>query len=371
MMSEEIKKKIVFFGCPLDCDEKEESIREKLESEAAPGESDDPYDPVMAMIRNEVSTELWSEEGSIKVPGWLRPNPPSEDRERVNVGEFVGFTDRDGCLEFASQVRQLVSDSILPHIPCMIAVDHSMTGGVIEALSDRYGSEHLTLVMLDSHTDAIPVPVVSEAIQYDVDTNPETLYHRNDPFLYNRPDSYNASSFLHGLLDRDILLPEQVFIVGVSDYPPKRAFRLKDPRVARYVGAYTGLKRRGVTIVTKNECLVSPSKLKNLLRRIDTTYVYVSMDMDIGARNAVEGVRFRDRQGLQEKQIYRIADALRAFFSTGIELAGLDVTEINPRRAGRVFSSKEDATYRIAANLIRKVAFGMEAVPSDRSYARV
>jgi len=366
MMSEEIKKKVVFFGCPLDCDEKEESVREKLQSEAIPGESDDPYDPLMAMIRSEVSTELWSEKGSIKVPGWLRPNPPSDDRLRVNVGEFVGFTDRDGCLEFASKVRQLVADGILPHIPCMIAVDHSMTGGVLEALSDRYGSEHLSLVMLDSHTDAIPVPVVSEAIRYDVDTNPETLYNREDPFLYNRTDSYNAGSFLLGLLDRGVLIPEQVFMIGVSDYPPKRAFRIKDPRVVRFVGAYSDLKSRGVTIVTKSECLTSPSKLKNLLRRIDTSHVYISVDMDIGARNALEGVRFRDRQGLQEKQIYRLADALRDLLSSGIELAGLDITEINTRRAGRFFSSKEDATYRIAANLIRKLAFGIETVPSDR-----
>ncbi|MBI4777005.1 MAG: arginase family protein [Deltaproteobacteria bacterium] len=367
MMSEETRKKIVFFGCPLDCDEKEESVREKLEFEALPGESDDPYDPVMAMIRNEVPAELWSEKGSMQVPGWLRPHPPSGDRERVNVHEFVGFTDRNGCLEFASEIRRRVVDDILPHIPCMIAVDHSMTGGVIEALSEHYGSEHLSLVALDSHTDAIPVPVVSEAIQYDLDTNPGTLYDRDDPFLHNRPDSYNAGSFLLGLLDRGIVLPRQVFVLGVSDYPPKRAFRIKDPRVARFVGAYSDLKRRGVTIVTKNECLTSPSKLEHLLRRIDTSYVYISVDMDIGARNALEGVRFRDRQGLQEKQMYHLANALRKLLSAGIELAGLDITEINPRRAGRLFSSKKDATYRIAANLIRKVAFGMEAVPADRS----
>jgi arginase family enzyme len=48
------------------------------------------------------------------------------------------------------------------------------------------------------------------------------------------------------------------------------------------------------------------------------------------------------------------------FVSKDIQLAGMDVTEINPRRAGRNFASGQDRTYRIAANLIKRIAFNIQ-----------
>jgi arginase family enzyme len=77
--------------------------------------------------------------------------------------------------------------------------------------------------------------------------------------------------------------------------------------------------------------------------------VYVSVDMDIGARNALAGVRFLDRQGLSEPQLFRLLDYLDVLFQRGVKLAGLDLTEFNPRRAGR------DSTYQIAAAIIKKL----------------
>jgi arginase family enzyme len=255
-------------------------------------------------------------------------------------------------------VERFVSERILPRIPCMIGVDHSLTAGAFKAVSDHYGKENVALIVLDSHTDAVPMSVLADAIQYDIDNNPASLHDRHDPFLYNRADSVNASSFIHHLLAEGTVLPENLFLIGVGDYPEKRALRIKDPRIARYVGVYRKMKQDGVTLLTKKDCASSPTKLKTLLRKLKTACVYISVDMDIGARNAVEGVRFRDRQGLQEKQIYRIAEAIGHLFSQRVRLAGLDITEINPRRAGGMFSSGQDKTYRIAANLIGKIAFG-------------
>jgi hypothetical protein len=42
----------------------------------------------------------------------------------------------------------------------------------------------------------------------------------------------------------------------------------------------------------------------------------------------------------------------------------MDITEINPRRAGRNFASGQDRTYRIAANLIKRIAFNLN--PTSR-----
>jgi arginase family enzyme len=77
--------------------------------------------------------------------------------------------------------------------------------------------------------------------------------------------------------------------------------------------------------------------------------------LDIGARNGIEGVRFLERQGLNQRQIYRIVDFLKSLLSNRVQLAGMDLTEINPRIAGGHPSTGEDQTYRIGANIIKKL----------------
>lgn len=353
------QQKVVFFGCPLDCDEKHDAIEEKLAGAHPSGTSDDPLDHILDLIRREVPAELWEAKGSLEVPSWLRPLPQGPDRMKLVVGEFIRFMDQDGCRQTASEVDEFVTREVLPDVPCLVAVDHSLTGGVIKALARHLGEENLSLIVVDSHTDALPMSLLEGAIQYDMDTNPNSVYDRNDPFLYNRTDSYNASSFIHHLLEEEILVPANLYLIGISDYPEKRALRLKDPRIARYTGIYSGLKRRGAKVITKQECLTKPSKLKALLKKNKTPYIYVSIDMDIGASNALEGVRFRNWKGLSEKQIYKLVGLICDVVSEDIQLAGMDITEINPRRAGQNLASGPDRTYRIAANLIKRVAFNL------------
>jgi hypothetical protein len=55
------EKKVVFFGCPLDSDEKDDSIQEKLSINGPRGENDDPYSFIMELIRQEVDSEFWEE----------------------------------------------------------------------------------------------------------------------------------------------------------------------------------------------------------------------------------------------------------------------------------------------------------------------
>jgi arginase family enzyme len=354
------EKKVVFFGCPLDSDERHESVQEKLSCIDSMHEGDDPYPLVMDFIRNEVDHLLWEEIGSLDVPEWLRPIPPPTEKGHMTVDNFAAFIDKDGCRSFAEMLAEHVVAEIYPQIPCMMAVDHSLSGGVVKKLMEHYRQEDTSLIILDSHTDAVPVAVLSGAIQYDMETNPDTVYDPSDPFLKNRPESFNASSFLYHLLEEGIVEPSNLYIIGISDYPPKRSFRIKDERIRRYVGFYSDLKRQGVTLITKKDLTSSPSKVRTILSRIETPFLYVSIDMDVGARNALDGVRFRDRQGLNEKQIYGIADALQAILSKGTELIGMDLAEFNPRRAGPGPFSDTDRTYRIAANLIRKLCFGLD-----------
>lgn len=139
---------------------------------------------------------------------------------------------------------------------------------------------------------------------------------------------------------------------------PKHAFRIKDPRVENHVRIFSELKRKGVTLITKKDLVISPSRIRHILNGIKTPYVYISIDMDIGARNAVEGVRFLERQGLNEDQIYQWVEALRGILSSGIRLAGMDLSEMNPRKAGQALPGGGiDRTYRIAANILKRLLF--------------
>lgn len=67
------------------------------------------------------------------------------------------------------------------------------------------------------------------------------------------------------------------------------------------------------------------------------------------------GIRFLERQGLNRRQIYRITDFLRNLLSSWVRFANMDLTEINPRKASGHLIIGENQTYRIAANMIKKL----------------
>ncbi|MGD9973059.1 MAG: arginase family protein [Desulfatirhabdiaceae bacterium] len=358
-MTEMLKKQIVFLGCPLDSDEKFDAIDEKRNGAWTTGICDDPLNEVLSFIRQEVQLDLWQTAGTVEIPPWLGSKPCDEERSNITTENMVAFIDENGCKRIASDVARFVSTQILPDIPCLIGIDHSLTGGAYQAVAEFYGRDNVSLIVIDSHTDAVPMSTLSDAIQYDVANNPHSVHDPKDPFLYNRTDSYNASSFIHHMVAEKIVHPKNLFLLGVSDFPEKKSFRIKDPRISRFVNVYADLKRAGAKLVTKQECLLMPQKLKTLLKQVSTPYIYVSIDMDIGAMNALEGVRFRNWKGLGEAQIYKLIDPLKTLLSQKTQLAGMDIMEIDPRRAGALLPSGSDRTYRIAANLIKKIAFGL------------
>lgn len=349
------QKQVVFLGCPLDPDERQEAVEQKLADAGAGAGRDDPYQRVLALIRDEVDQAGWREAGCLDVPPWLRPMPPLGEMGGMVVDNFVQFIDGQGCRAAAQALGQMLDEQAADGVPCLIAVDHSLTGGVLQRLAARYGPENITCVVLDSHLDAVPTPLTSGAIAYDLETNPQSVYDASDPFIAGRPDSYNASSFLHHLIADGVVLAGNLIVAGISDYPPKRAFRIKDPRIQAFTRAYSGLRNQGARILTKKDLAGGAGKLAAVLSQVKTPYLYVSIDMDIGALNALEGVRFRNWTGIGEKQIYGLARAIAKATDGGPELIGLDVTEFNPRLA-----DPPDRTYRIAANLIEMLVFGIE-----------
>jgi len=210
-------KKIKFFGCPMDCDEKHDSIQEKFHKTWIVQGYDDPFDGVMEYLDSDLPKDTWDNLGSLPVPAWLGPKPNSKEQPNINTEHFISFIDSNGCKKFADKTDQFVTEQILPHIPCLIGIDHSLTGGVYSALARYYDKKNLSLIIIDSHTDAIPMSVLAGAIQYDMETNTSSVHDSNDPFLYNRPDSYNASSFVHTLIKEKQVDPKNLYIIGAND----------------------------------------------------------------------------------------------------------------------------------------------------------
>jgi len=121
----------------------------------------------------------------------------------------------------------------------------------------------------------------------------------------------------------------------------------------RYVESFAALRKRGVKLLTKADIIAAPSKIKSHIASINTPYLYVSVDMDIGARNALEGVRFTDRAGLNESQILAITREIGKTLKGKVALAAMDLCEFNPRTELLASAHSQDRTLPIAAEIIK------------------
>lgn len=344
-------KRIALFGCSLDPDEREQSILRKvkyiLSSRPSKGNNLDPYDAISYLITQFTkNTSIFYSKGKVEVETWLRPFPSFSDLPLLSVPNFVAFIDSNGCLEYANRVAKFVKANILPDIPFLIGVDHSMSGGVLKALSEIYGRDNILAIFVDSHFDGISLPIKLGLIHYDIETNPDTIYSKNDLYLYDRADSYNTESFIKFLINERIILPENTICIGISNYPTAEAFKVKDARVKNYIREFTVMQEKGVCIIRKEDLRNDPAVLKKLFKNRDIKYVYVSVDMDIGANAVTQGVRFSNGYiGMNVDQIRKITNEIRNFALERGSLIGIDLMEINMYTA-------DESTYALALTII-------------------
>jgi arginase family enzyme len=350
------QRRIALFGCPLDPDEREQYIQRKvryvLSSKSLKRNCYmDPYDVIFGLITNfaKKSGLIFCGKGKVDVETWLTPFPLLSDLPLLNVPNFVAFIDTNGCQDYAAKVCEFTKTNILPDVPLLIGVDHSMTGGVLKALSEIYGKNNILAVFIDSHFDGISLPIKLGLIHYDIETNPKTIYRKNDPYIYDRADSYNTESFIKFLIKEQVILPENIVCIGISNYPPLKAFSLNDTRVKNYIREFTALQERGVTIIKKEDLRRDPTVLKNLFKNRDIEHLYVSVDMDIGANAATKGVRFSNGYiGLKTDEICKIISEIRNFALKKGSLIGMDLMEIDTYTA-------DESTYTLALTIIEKL----------------
>ena len=94
----------------------------------------------------------------------------------------------------------------------------------------------------------------------------------------------------------------------------KRCKNAKDQRIREYYEFYKKFEDDGVTILPKNKLKANfEISLKKIFEKIKTPYIYISVDIDIGSRQALTGARFIDYLGLEESEIYKIIDKLNKY----------------------------------------------------------
>ncbi|MGQ9759902.1 MAG: arginase family protein, partial [Candidatus Methanomethylicaceae archaeon] len=294
--------------------------------------------------------------GEIKVESWLSIYPTTEDLPMLTTANFGAFLDSDGCREYKEKVKSYVRDL---DRPLMIGIDHSLTGGVVEALKERM--DDFTLVLFDSHFDGVPSPVRNGLIGYMMENSPdyERFGYRPTDYVFSaigRKNSYNSGSFLYHLINEGIIGARDVVVFGALDYPSEKMERVQDPRVKEFVQVYKNLEEEGVTIVHRG--IIDSLGVEEAINRVMVVRgknVYVSVDLDIGSRSALMGAKFTDIEGLKEAEIYK---AVGTMYWRNSNIIGLDLMELNPWTAGADKEGIRDRTYNICGNIIRILSEG-------------
>jgi arginase family enzyme len=344
------------FGVALDVSDDPFSIQLKLASMWArqQGRCLAPEDPYEAIIER-----LGSSKGSIPhvgrfpLPSWISPRPDSLDRQLVTQEHMKKFLDEDGCLKLADKIKGFVSDQILPDLPVMIGIDHSATGGVVWALSDALGPENLTVVVLDRHFDALPLSLRMEPL---LGKSPHQIAGAENAFpIVPDSDLYCCGNFWSYLIDKGVILPENLLFIGVADYPADEV----GPEWEAFRDAYLAFEKQGCSFfpLKEFEGPYEGSLNSFLAARITTPYLYVSLDLDIGSYRCVHAARYMDGPGINRKALMHIANAIARGCRDGrFRLCGLDVMEFNIHLLGITGKhGVQDMTVPLACDFIRAV----------------
>jgi len=319
---------VKLFGAALDALDdpervglKQAYVQARKAGRLPPGLPDDPFDALapalVAAGRGQVK-----DAGKLALPGWLTPRPGPEEEHRVTRAGYGAFL-RDGRIrEWTDALARFVAREILPDVPCMIAVDHAMTAGPLRALASRHGARALAVVVLDAHFDAVPwelrLPAPGPA------PGPMAL----PPGTHG---GHGCGSFLAGLLDEGVLVPENLFVAGVADFPSPGA------TAPAYERAYLSFLERGVRVYPRDRAAHPgfPGELERALWQCPGSRLYVSLDADAGALTCMNAVRFLDARGLPETRLLALATVLRNLIEEGrFRLAGLDVAEVDVHLLG-------------------------------------
>jgi len=281
----------------------------------------DPYDAVTGSMAAALEKRGIEPFGKFPIPSWLWPKPGAADLPYITPRNMADFFESDSLVEIAGELKSFVRDNIFPEMPVMVGIDHSATAGVVSALAERYGPEKLTVVVLDQHFDAIPLSVrLKGAAQADPGFMPGTAVGFSDRFC--------CGNFWAYLMDDGIILPQNLLLIGVADYPQKG----EDLQENSFRDAYLEFESRGCKFFPRSRFDSQYlDSLSGFLRdNIHAPNVYVSLDLDVGSYEGTYAARYMERPGIGAQDILEVADIIAKECRSGrFKLAGLDVMEFN------------------------------------------
>jgi arginase family enzyme len=277
------------------------------------------------------------------------------------------FIAKGGLLETTKRLQDFVEKKIFPAFPVMVGVDHSVTGGVISALAKRYSPEMLTIVVLDRHFDAIPLSLRIDGLFRSTSVTyhpPHSLWSSSDstpkrkrrnPQLQdvNELDQYCCGNFWAYLIEAGVVLPEHLLFVGVADYPSSKI----DPKWERYRECYLGFEKRGCNFfpLWKFDGCYADSLTQFIRDKVTTPYVYISLDLDVGAYRCVNAARYMDGPGITRENLLDIVRIIAEGNQNGnFILVGFDIMEFNIHFLGiETANGDKDLTLPLVCDFIK------------------
>lgn len=345
-----LENSISFFGAALDALDIEEAVSikrlyvEGLSSgKTQQADLRDPYALFRIITGSRIKEFGHKNVGRFLVDSWLTPKPQLTDISLIHEESYNQFLRNDGFRVFAELLKDFVNAHVFPQVPGMIGVDHSLTGGVLMALSKIFGYENLGVLVFDVHTDAIPLAIRSGLVEYasEVELPSPGPIAKSLTF-----DPYTTGNFLFHLIERKIILPKNLIIIGVGD-SPDRLRNSNDKRVMEYVRHYDSLLKKGVKIISKDQLRqFGAATIHNHLDQLECSNLYVSLDVDVSAKRGVLATRFIDPVGTETSIILDAALKVAELLSLNrFSLVGLDIMEIDIHKIGaKLRSGIEDST---------------------------
>ncbi len=295
----------------------------------------DPYEGLIKFSRA-LKNDKFEKIGKFPIESWLRPKPEIEDLPKLNPVDFQEFTNSGKIYEYALKLEDFIKKNILPDIPLMIGTDHSLTGGVLKALSEKFEPENVVVVIFDAHLDSLSAQISLELSKYASENrdkvkllNPEQ-FEEIDMNDINLKDSYTCASFLNCLIQERTILPENVIIFGNQDYPSEELLAETDPRAKKYVEYYLSFEKKGVQIIpaSDNEDQMI-TKLKHALEKVRASNIYISLDVDVCMFKEVLAARFTNAIGIEKKVVISAAKIIKNFIEQNHRsLVGMDIMEM-------------------------------------------
>ena len=295
----------------------------------------DPYEGVLNFSKV-IKDEKFVKIGKFPIASWLTPRPNVEDYSLIHPLRYQNFTNSGKIKLYADELEKYVKKNILPEVPLMISVDHSMTGGVLSALSKEYVAENIVVIMFDAHFDAIPANISLELAKYakEHEEGVNTLVPQSADLQYIEEieinDTYTCASFFDYVISDKIILPENVVLFGCQDYPTEQLQSIEDERVKKYVDYYLSFEKRGMKFIpTNDDAELMIKDLEEFLSEKPKPYIYISLDVDVCMFKEVLAARFMNAIGIDKDIIINALISITKYMETyQSQLIGLDITEI-------------------------------------------